>query len=338
MAEGKMQIYKIAPIVRFCLPDGDTAKAPGDLQLRKIDEALVTAVKDVIQHKQEIEQLLERYSAVEEYYKTQEDGLTAKINNFLSQQQTAMSRKTSAESALQQQRVELSQHERNLRSARERYDRAEEKKRERNAMKVGLGIFGVILLPVGGPILAAAAMGGAAAAGNAALEAESEKNRAEHEMNETKSKISNSECIISSLSNTITQLNGDTQRYEIERSNLQNEKGRLKEMIDFLLDAQRFGEEYKIAIENCSTQTELVKKLVDKVDKKDYRLFDCKGITIILSSFNKAWVSFREMREKQSEYVFKVEFDCPNCSRHYNEFPYVSHGQMVCTNCSIIEP
>ena len=67
-----------------------------------------------------------------------------------------------------------------------------------------------------------------------------------------------------------------------------------------MLDAQALGEEYKI--EACDTQTVLANRLADRIDKKGYSLFDCLG-TVIPTSFIEAWAVFREIRERQSNYV-----------------------------------
>ena len=287
-----------------------------------------------MKHEQEIQQLLERYKAVEELYKKQEDNLTAKINVDLSQEMPHLqSQKTAAEDEKQQLMMELSRLERNLRLARERYERTEQLRMGRNAAAtaVAVAVIGVCLIPFTagiGVVIAASAVAGVGGVVVSRAASRREMDRIEGEMNETKSRINNCESNIHSLSNKITQLDDEIQQHQLEQIRVHEARGEIKEMIVFLMDAQMFVKRYKKAIENCSTQTELVKKLDDEVEKKEYSLIDCKGTKIVVSSFNKAWVLFREMREHVQSGI-----DCPKCSSHCNELPYVRSGQMVCATC-----
>ena len=240
------------------------------------------------------------------------------------------SQRTAAEDQKQQLMMELSQLERNLRLARERYERNEQLRMGRNAVAAAAAVaaIGVCLIPFTagiGVVIAASAVAGEVVSRAASRR---EMDRIEGEMNETKSRIINCESNIHSLSNKITQLDDEIQQHQLEQIRVHEARGEIKEMIVFLMDAQMFVKRYKKAIENCSTQTELVKKLDDEVEKKEYSLIDCKGTKIVVSSFNKAWVLFREMREHVQSGI-----DCPKCSSHCNDLPYVRSGQMVCATC-----
>ena len=311
------------------------ASEAGELELRNLEEArgaLVRAGRDVVYHKQEVAQLLERYRAVEELCVKKEESLTTKINDVLSREQALQSQRTATEVTLQRERNELSRHERNLESARERHEEASRKHEARVALSVGSAVLGLFTFGLAAPLTMAAA-GGAIGFAAAANEAKMDMKRIEREISDKKGKVRSSESTVSSLSSSLSQLSSEQKRYRNERSCLDNEKGKVKKMIVFLLDAQAFGEEYRMAIETCSTQTALANRLVDRIEKKGYSLFDSRGTEIILTSFNQAWAAFREMRERQSDYVFKVEFDCTLCGCHRYEFPHVSSGQLSCATC-----
>ena len=76
--------------------------------------ALVKAGMDVAKHIHEITTLIERYTAVHNFYKQEEDSLTVSIDDIRSRERDAQSQKSSAESNLHLQRNELSRHGRNI--------------------------------------------------------------------------------------------------------------------------------------------------------------------------------------------------------------------------------
>jgi hypothetical protein len=81
-----------------------------------------------VKHMHEVNKLLLRYRAVENYYKTKEENLIAKINDALAQEQNAQAQKSSATTKLQLERDELRQHESNLYSARREFEEADKKR------------------------------------------------------------------------------------------------------------------------------------------------------------------------------------------------------------------
>ena len=294
----------------------------------------------VAKHIHEIAKLIERYTAVQDFYKQEEDSLTLKIGDILSRERDAQTQKSSAESNLRLQRNELSRHERDLESARGRLNSAGRKhrRRKRSTAITGVvaGVCTVLSFGAAAPVTAPLAVGAAAGAlafNSAADKAKDDMRRAEYEIGDTKRKINEYETAISSLNSTISQLNRDESCYREDRSRLEKEKGRIKEVIAFLIDAETYGNQYSEAAQACSQRTTLVEKVVSKAEKKGYSLFDSNGTERVLMSFEEAWETFQEMNKKGQGYVFKIDFQCCQCNCSCNEFPYVSSGKLICADC-----
>ena len=313
------------------------------IEQRNVGEAksaLVKAGMGVAKHIHEITKLIERYTAVQDFYKREDDSLTVKIGHIHSRERDARSQKSSTEANLQLQRNELSRHESNLGSARDRLNAAERKRRENNkgtaVTGVAAGLLTILSFGAAAPITAPLAVGAAAGAfafDRAADEAKNDMRRAECEINDTRRKISNYETVISSLNNTISQLNRDESRYREDRSRLEKEKGRIKAVIAFLIDAETYGNQYSDTAQACSQRTTLVEKVVSTAEKKGYSLFDSNGTERILTSFEEAWDAFEEMNEKGQSYVFTIDFQCSQCNCSRNEFPHVSSEKLICAGC-----
>ena len=312
-------------------------------KLCEANSALIKAGMGVAKHIHEITQLIERYTAVQKFYMEREDILTKKIGDIHKKEKAAQSKKSSAELELRLQRKTLYLHERNLDSARESLNLAERRHKENNMGTVLAGTKAVAAtlatlctLGIAAPItvpLVAEAVEDAIDFDHAANEAENEMRRAEHEIRDTKHKISDYESAISSLNNTIYQLNRDESRYREDRCHLEKEKGQIREVIAFLLDAEKYGYEYSDTAQACSQRTTLVKKVVSTAERKGYSLFDSNGTERILTSFEEAWETFEEMNEKGQSYVFTIDFQCSQCNCSRNEFPYISSGKLICAGC-----
>ena len=248
--------------------------------------ALIKAGAGVVKHMKEIMELLKRYAAVEHYYKLKEETLIGKINDILAQEQRAQSNKLKAEAELQVYKSDLSWHEADLRSARRSYEEADEKRKGNNAGTIstsvvaGVAVLATIFtLGAAAPLtlpVAAGAAAGAIAFDRAADKAKEDMQRSESRIRDTRSKISSTESSISSIGCTIAQLNREQQKYEHERKCLQGEKGKLKKVIMFLMDTQVYGRDYTTVMEDCSVQTALTKRMVDRAETQ-YSLFDSKG-------------------------------------------------------------
>ena len=320
--------------------------ASQQLKERSLDEAKTSLIKagvGIVKHMHEVNKLLQRYRAVEDFYKTKEENLIAKIDDTLAQEKNAQAQQLSATTKLQLEREELRQHESNLYSARMEFEEADKKRKENNAGTITTGVVaGVAVLaiiftfgaaaPVALPV-AAGATAGAVAFDRAADRAKDNMRRSEGKTRDTKSKIASTENSIQSHSNTISQLNREIEYYKKERRCLQETKGKIKKVIVFLIDAQVYGNECTTVMDSCSQRTALVTKIVDKAEKKSYSLFDCHGTERVLTSFEEAWDTFEKMNATGESYNFKVEFECSNCNCSCNEFPHVSSSQLVCANC-----
>ena len=113
-------------------------KASQLFEQRNVSEtksALVKAAMGVAKHIHEITKLIERYKAVQDFYMREEDSLTLKIGDILSRERDAQSQKSSSETILRLQRDELSRHESNLGSAKDRLNSAKRKHKKRKRKK-----------------------------------------------------------------------------------------------------------------------------------------------------------------------------------------------------------
>ena len=217
---------------------------------------------------------------------------------------------------------------------------AERKRRENNKgtviTGVAAGILTILSFGAAAPVTAPLAVGAAAGAfafDRAADEAKDDMRRAECEIRDTRRKINDSEIAISSLNSTISQLNRDQSRYREDRSHFEKEKGRIKEVIAFLIDAETYGNQYLDKARACSQRTIVIEKLASKAEKKGYSIFDSTGTEQILTSFEEAWDTFEEMNQKGQSYVFIIDFQCSQCNCFRSEFPYVSSGKLICAGC-----
>ena len=335
----------MAPVLK---ESGETSLFHARKASQKLEEGNIGAAKTSLaeaeisagKHMKEIMYWIERHTVIQEHYEQQERELTANINNVLAKQQSVESQKRDAETQLGCERNELSRHRSDLSSAEDCLSDAKRRAREANTGKVITGIAAGLLTiftfgaaaPVAAP-LAVGAAGGAIAFGQAEKEAENDIRRCRGRIEDTARKISNIESSISSLSSTISQLSSERSSYMSQRSRLQEEKGKMKDVISFLLDAQKYGIEFFIATEGCIDHTDLTGKVTVKAEAQGYSLFDESGTKRVLATFEEAWKAFEEMNEKGSNYIFEIDFQCTHCSKSYREFPHVSSGQLICSSC-----
>lgn len=318
-------------------------KANQEIQAGNIGAAktsLAKAEMSARKHMKEIKYLIERYTAVQDHYQQQERDLTASINSVLEEEQSVERQKSAAETQLSCDRDELSRHRSDLSSAEDRLSNARRKAKEANTGKVITGIAAgfltVISFGAAAPVtvpLAMGAAGGAIAFGKAEEDAENDIKRYRGRIEDSERKISQTQSSISSLSSSISQLSSEKLRYMSQRSRLQEEKGKMKEVIIFLLDAQRYGSQFSNATEDCMTRTALTGNIAVKAETRGYSLFDSKGTKRVLATFEEAWDVFEKMNENGSNYNFEMDFRCIRCNTSYREFPHVNSGQLICSSC-----
>ena len=292
----------------------------------------------------EMAKLIERYSTVQQYYEEEENSLTRKIGNAHTAEREAESQKTATQMRMQQYENELSCNRSERQSAQNRYNEAERKREEKeNAAAVATGaavVFGFLTLGLGAP---AAGVGAAAAAAAAvsfsqdAKRAKSERDRYDSLIHDSNRKISDCRSALSSLSSQLSQHCSDKQRYMAQRDKLQQDKGRLKEVIVFLQAAQTYWSHYSSEAKSCAQTTRDTVKIVDKIEEvkeeERYKLFDSQGTELVFSSFKDAWAAFEEMNETGKAYLFKISFTCTRCSKSSDEFPHVHNTKLICDKC-----
>ena len=190
-------------------------------------------------------------------------------------------------------------------------------------------------LGVVGTGTAGVAVAGAVALGVAEQNAKDQIHLLRGRIVNSQQKINQAVRAISSWSSTISQLHSKKSSYMRQQNHLHNEKGKIKELIRFLLDAKKYGSNYSIATKNAIQRTALTSKVVTRASK-EYTLFDSSGTKRVLASFEEAWDAFEEMNKSGSNYNFIINFKCTQCSKSYQQFPHVLDDRLVCANCHCV--
>lgn len=337
-----------APMDGSLVKSGETSlqyarKAGQELKEGKIPGAqgvLVKAAVSAEKHKKLIDDQIVCCHKIEKYYKEQEEMLTTKINNALTNEQSLERERSAAQIQLDSERNQLSRYQSELRSAESRLDKAKRERREaenkRNAMIAVIGFATLLTFGAASAFAAAAVGAGAAAAAfNETLnDAEREISRCNNSISSTRERICQYEGNISTLNSRISQLNSEKSTYNEQRSQMQQEKGRIKEVIVFLCDAQRFWQDYFNTTEHSAGCTDhMADLLAHHVQTKEYRLFDSKGTELVLKSFEEAWDAFEIMTNEGTNYQFKMDFMCTRCGLSHHEFPHIANNQIICSDC-----
>ena len=306
--------------------------------------SLAKAERSAGRHMKNNQYLIERLAVVLEHYKQKERDHTACMNNVLAQEQSVVSQKSAAEVQLSYKEQELSCYRlrSDLSSAESRLSEARRKAEEANTGKVitgvavGLLTIAIFTLSAAAPALGSVAMGtgmGALAFSQTEEDAEEDIRRCHariYGIEEKKSQIKHS---ISSLSEYISQLSIQKSSYIAQCSHLQEEKGKIKEDIAFVLDAQQYWSQFSATTNNCINSTAYTGELVVKAEAQAYNLFDSRGTKRVLATLKEAWDALEEMNESGSNYNFEIDFKCTRCSNSYQQFPHVNSGQLICSSC-----
>jgi len=282
---------------------------------------LAKAEVDAGRHMRDITDLIDCYTVMEELYKQQERELTTNINNVHAREQSVDRDICAAKVQLDSEKSELGRHTRDLSSAEGHLNylqrKMKEEKRKAKRLKNRVKNF------------AKHACGKATSVD----QAKAKVRRCQNGIADTKQRVCQSEGKMLSLSNTISQLHSQKSSYMTQRSCLQEERGKMKEVIAFLLDAQSFWERFSAAAKNCIDRTALVGELLENAEAHSYSLFDSNGTKKVLATFEEAWYTFEGMNENGRSYIFKIDFQCTRCNSRYKEFPHVNNGQLICSSC-----
>lgn len=311
-------------------------EAKEEIDKRNLEAAkpqLASAERSAGKHLKKIEYLIKRYRAMEEHYMQKERDLTAEINSLHQQERSVELQKDAATMQLDNERSQLSHLTSQLSSAEDRRRDATRKREEANRNKT---LLAILTLSTGASVagaLAAGAVGSAIAFDQAEKNAEDEVTRCQNRVADARESINRSERKKSSLSESISNLCSDISSLETRRHHLQEEKGKVTEVIAFLLKAQSYGNRFSFTTESCIDRTALVGDLVGEAEGPKYSLFDSKGTKRVLATFEEAWDTFEEMNDNGGNCIFKLDFKCTRCSSTCQEFPHVNNGQFICSSC-----
>lgn len=322
---------------------GETSLSLARKARQEIQEGNVGAAKASLakversagKHIEEIEYLLERYAIVQKEYEEQERVLTRRINDVLEKERYVEIEKSVAERQLSFEKNELSDLNEALNKAEKRLRTA---KMKRAASAIGVGVaatagFASIALtvvtaglaaPFAVPsvLCAAGAVGGVAAGGLllAVASAQDDVYNIRMKIEGTERDIKRSESKNYSLTKEISQLHSKKSGYMAQRSNLHEEKGKMKEVIAFLVDAKVYGNQFSTVTRGGINRTALIGRLVSRVETRGYSLFDSSGVKRALAMFEEAWAVFEKMNKSGSNHVFEMDFQCTRATGHTDSF------------------
>ena len=288
----------------------------------------------------ETEYLLERVSAVEKYYREQENAKAREIGELYDQEQTAKRRKeeksraiTSKEADIQRGKRDLSSAEDDRRRARRRKEEAESSKNANIVGAVGFGIATVLTLGLASPIT----VPGAALCTINAVEASEDEDRAEREINSCSNKISQCERDISQYRRDIGQLDREIAvlsrkipALKSERDRIHAQRGEIQSSIKYLRDVLNFWREFSQLTERGTERATLLQRLsaILKIHNKH-----TSGLSQHLQSCASAWKDIEQKLESGNKHLFSIDFTCHHCRGSFNGLPHLSYGNFCCIGC-----
>lgn len=295
----------------------------------KKQSALVKIAAEVAEHMNVINEVLDRYKAVDEDFRKEEDILTAFINEAELQLNELQVEKSSIETRLQQENEELQQHEEYLHSAGRKYDEANRKLDEKKKVVVVTAGFA-----------AALTFGLSALAIQPAIqllsqevdEAKEDIHRCHQRIEDALFTLRHTKGAIESVSNVIETVKTKMESHQEKLNVLKIDKEKVNKILLFLTDAQVYGTTYADGM-SSDRFSDLHEYLEEQLEEKSYSLFDDEGDELLFSSFEKAWCAFQQMNAKEERFILSVKFTCSQCDRHCYEFPQVNDGELVCNSC-----
>ena len=292
----------------------------------------------------ETEYLLERVSAVERYYRDQENAKARKIGELYDLEQSTKQRKEeknrailSKEADILQAKSNLSSAEDDRRRARRRKEEAESSKNANIAGAVGFGLLTVATLGLASPITAP----GIAVCTINAVEASKDEDRAERDINHYSSKISQCEREIPQYRRDISQLDSEiadlTQKIstlKLERDRIHTQRGEVQNSVKYLRDALKLWKEFSQLTEHGMERATLLQRLsaIQKIHNKH----TC-GLSQQLQSCASAWESIEKKLERGNDHLFKVDFTCHICCGTFHDLPHLSYGNFCCIGCYTLD-
>ena len=290
----------------------------------------------------ETKYLLDRVTAVEEYYREKEDDLSRNIGSLYESEQNSRAQKTekeislhSKESRLEDIRNYLGSAEADKRRARERREEASSDKTGNILGAVGFGLATIVTLGLAAPLT----LPGATICTINAIEASDEEERAEKAISRASNEISRyndeiADCRrnIHQLDREISSLTMQIDSAKAERDRIHAERGEIKNSIKYLHDVLQFWKEFAQLTEHGTTRTALLQKLAALFEIHTTRASNRLQLQSCLS----AWERVENKLERGSEHLLKINFTCSFCSQNFHSLPHLSNGKFCCIHCCTI--
>ena len=333
VAQTKSALVIVHQVVR-ALESGDISK--GYKLFGDVKKSGISIIK-------ETEYLLERVSAVERYYRDQENAKAKKIGELYNLEQSTKQRKEEKSRAILSKQADILQAKSDLSSAEDDRRRARRRKREAESSKnaniagaVGFGLLTVATLGFASPIT----LPGVALCTINAVEASKDEDRAERDIDRYSNKIRQCEREIpqyrrdiSQLDNEIIALSREISSLKSERDRIHAQRGEIQDSIKYLRDELNFWREFSQLTELGTERATLLQRLSAILKTHKQRTSE---LSRHLQSCASAWGNVEEKLGEGNEHLFSIDFTCHFCRGTFHELPHLSYGNFCCIGCYTI--
>lgn len=288
----------------------------------------------------ETEYLLERVSAVEKYYREQEDVKSRKIGELYKKETETQNKKEAMETSMRSKEAELRQAQWELTSANENLSRARRRREEAESRKdaniagaVGFGIATVLTLGLAAPIT----LPGAVVCTVNAVEASSDEDQAERDIDRARNKISQCEGEISQYRREICQLDVEIpalsqqiRQLKSERETIHTQRGEVSDTIKYLRDGLYFWKEFGQLTEHGTDRATFLQKLSKYLGQHDKQ---ATNLPQHVQSCISSWECVEKKLEKAKDHIFSINFTCQFCHNSFHSLPHLRDGKFCCIDC-----
>ena len=291
----------------------------------------------------ETEYLLERVSAVEKYYREQEDVKSRKIGELYKKETETQKKKESKVESMRSKESEQKQAQRELTSANETLSRAKRRREEAESRKdaniagaVGFGIATVLTLGLAAPVT----VPGAVVCTVNAVEASSDEDQAERDIDRARNKISQCEGEISQYRREICQLDVEIpalsqqiRHLKSERETIHTQRGEVSDTIKYLHDVLYFWKEFGQLTEHGTDRATFLQKLSEYLGQHNQHT---PRLAQQVQSCISAWEHVEKKLKKANKHIFFIDFTCQFCHNSFHCLPHLRHGRFCCIGCKDI--
>lgn len=285
----------------------------------------------------EMEKILDRVCAVEEYYRQQEDATKKKISEL---EQLAKLKKEekcyaimSNKATILQARRDLSSAEDDRRRARRHKEEAESSKTANIAGAVGFGLLTIFTFGIGAPIT----LPGITACTISAMKAREREGRAQSEINRCSKIISECKKELFQYERGISELDNRMDTLSMQISTLKSEQDKVHEkqaeIKDFIAHLHNTLSICKADFESRKHRKKRVPLLKRFLPTKSILK---RQVPQQQQTCASAWENLKQKLEREYEHLFSINFNCHQCNDALHGLPYLKNGNFYCVRCSTL--